>query len=359
MPFTEIVDRFLRGEEISLPIAQIVETLAALQPAAPPERRAVVVQMSNPALIDQIALTLRELAQTEPCFAMMLVLNPHSEEDELTATVTALLTQHEGRSIVNGEQFLLVAGGASVEHAVPIALPLLHNDIPLCYWLVQGIPADTPLLEQLRTRTPVVIIDSSQTEDLGITLARANALLEENTRLSDLNWARLAPWRVVLEEALSQPQFHELEKISFTLGGAVLDENHLGQPVLLLSWLAHRLGWELLETLDYAQGRFRVVWEKEGREIVAEIKTKADAPTELHAIELCAHFAESPATAQLELQAGASDSSVRIVATYAKQTARQHEFQMPALAELLRQELERQTNAADYGVILALATKLI
>lgn len=359
MPFSEIVDRFLRGEEISLPLAQIVDTFAALQPAAPPERRAFVVQMSNPALIDQIAITLRELAQTEPCFAMMLVLNPHSEENELTATVSALLAQQEGRSIVNGEQFLLVAGGASVERAVPLALPLLQNNLPLCYWLVQGIPADTPLLEQLRARAPLMIIDSSQTEDLGITLARANALLEENARLSDLNWARLAPWRVVLEEALAQPQFHDLEKISFTLGGTVLDENHLGQPILLLSWLAHRSGWEVLETLDYTQGRFRVVWEKEGREIVAEIQNKDDAPTELLAIELSARLAEPAATAQLELQAGASDSSVRIVASHAKQAVREHEFQMPSVAELLRQELERQTNAADYGVVLALATKLI
>ncbi len=361
----EIISRYLQGEEVALPLEQIASALAELQDATPPARRLaekhrlnLLVQMSNPALIDQTTATLREFTQTYPGRAHMLVLNPYSEEEELTAAVSVLQAQSGDKAIISGEQVLFLASGTRVGEVAALVGPLLQAELPVCYWFVNGIPADTPLLEQLRARELLLLFDSSRAEDLGITLARANALLEEGLRLSDLNWTRLAPWRTALEEVLARAANLRCNKISFTLGGA-LEENNLGQAAILLSWIAHRLGWELIETLDYAQGCFRAVWEKAGGEIVAEIKSQPEALPELQALELAMSIDGKAMAAQLVLQAQGATPHIEVSFDEAEQARRSYEFQTPALAELLRREFERQTLPAEYREVLALATKLV
>lgn len=360
----EIINRYLRGEEVSLPPTQIAFTLAELQSAIPHAQRLaemqrlhLLVQMSSPALIDQTTVSLREFTQKYPSRAFMLVLAPHSEEEELTAAVSTLLAQ-ENSATTSSEQILLLASGARVGEVAALVLPLLQVELPVCYWFVDGIPADTPLLEQLRTRDPFLLFDSAQAEDLGLTLARANALAEENLRLSDLNWIRLAPWRTAVTEVLAQVASRRLEKVTLTFGGA-LDENNLGQSALLLSWLAQSLGWELMETLDYAQGSFRAVWTNAGSEIIAEIKSQSEGSPELHALELVMTNAGETSTAQLVLQAGASTPHIAVHLEAAPQTQRTYELQTLPLAELLQQEFERKTFPAGYREVLALATKLV
>ncbi len=364
MPSPEIIERFLRGEELPLAVDHIAAELEQLWQALPAERMPtrdyhlnLLVQMSNPALIDQTTATLREFAQIHPCRVLLLVLNLHSEQEELSASVTALLAQKEGGQVARCEQIMLLAsGGVSVARAVALALPLVSAELPVAYWFVQGIPAETPLLTRLRNQMPRLMFDSFMTEDLGITLARAHTLFESTPQLGDLNWQRLAPWRAILEEALAKPECKHLEKISFILGGEILDENHIGQPVLLMSWLAQRLEWELVETLDYVRGTFRAVWEKDGREIVAEIKNTNTQAQELNALELTTDFAGQQTVLTFARVDSGTSSALQIV--LAHETCKQD---LPALEmhELLRQEFERKTDAKYYQETLELATKLI
>ena len=364
MPTSEIAERFLRGEEVPLAVNQIATDLSRLWQAAPVAhdfKSTLLVRMSNPALIDQISATLRAFAQSQSCRILLLVLNPHSEQEELIATATAIIA-----APVASEQVLLLVSGASVARVADLAAPLVLTDAPLVCWFAQGIPEETPLLARWLNKAPQIIFDSLSAEDLGLTLARANALHESTSRLVDLNWQRLAPWLSVLDEIFTKPETASslagIEKISFLVGGEVLDENQISQPVLLLSWLAQRLGWELVETFDYAQGAFRGVWEKDGREFGTEIKNTNAATTELRALSINARAGEE----QIVLSIARAESEAgEVLQAKLSRGAQEMELSkrvigaIPTISDLLLGKLESQAFESNYQTTLALATKLI
>ncbi|NUO78479.1 glucose-6-phosphate dehydrogenase assembly protein OpcA [candidate division KSB1 bacterium] len=373
MPSSDIIERFLQSEELPVAVDQIESELAKLWRAVPTDRNLtrvcesnLLVQISSPALIDYVAAAVRALGRQHPCRALVLVMNPHAEEEELSASITALLDAKEAGQRVRGcEQILLLASGQRVQQVSELAFPLVLADLPLRYWFAQGIPEETPLLERLLANEAHVIIDSLTVEDLGITLARANALFDKAKHLGDLNWQRLAPWRIQLEEILAKPEAANLAedaaRLSFVLGNEVLDENQIGQPLLLMSWLAQRFGWELVETLDYVKGSFRCVWEKEGREIVVEIKNTEAAAQELVAFELAGSPEQQIALLMTRVTSGASFSLQTVLARNGENVLQQQTPAQPApaFAELLLHEFERATVDQSYKETLALATKLI
>lgn len=364
MPTSEIAERFLRGEEAPLAVDQIETDLSRLWQAAPVARDyklTLLVQMSSPSLIDQTAVALRAFAQTQSCRMLLLVLNPHSEQEELTASVTAIISPP-----IASEQILLLASGASVTHVVALAAPLVRAEAPLVYWFAQGIPEETPLLALWLNKAPQIVFDSLSVEDLGLTLARAHELFESTSRLVDLNWQRLAPWLAVLEEIFAKPEtassLANIEKISFFVGGEALDENQISEPVLLLSWLAQRLGWELIETFDYAQGAFRGVWEKDGREFGAEIKNTSAATTELRALSLTARAGEEQivlSIARAESAAGEVLQAKLVRGAQETELLKRPIGVAPTIADILLGKMERQAYEPNYQTTLALATRLI
>ncbi len=374
MSSPNIVERFLRGEELPVAADQIENVLAMLWQAVPAERNItraseinLLAQMSSPALIDRTAAIVREFSKRHPCRALLLVLNPGSEQEELTSSVTPLFdSQDAGQKITGGEQILIIASGQRARQASALASPLVLPDLPVAYWFVQGIPAEAPLLESVLEKDPRVIFDSLTVEDLGITLARANALFEKNRYAGDLNWQRLAPWLTQLEEIFAKPEAASLTagiaSLSFVIGGEILDENQIGQPALLMSWLAQRFGWELVETLDYVKGAFRSVWEKERREIVVEIKNTNAAMKELCALEFVARSAQEQSTLTITRVENGARFSLQTVLSRDGQNSLQQQTPThapPALAELLLREFEREAIDESYKKTLTLATKLI
>ncbi len=374
MPSSDIIERFLQSEELPVAVDQIESELAKLWEAVPGDRNLtrvcqsnLLVQIGSPEFIDHVAAAVREFARQHPCRALLLVMNPHAEEEELSASVAALLDAKEaGQQIMACEQILLLASGQRAQQVSELAFPLVLADLPLWYWFAQGIPEETPLLDRLLANEAHVLIDSLTVEDLGVTLARANALFDRAKHLGDLNWQRLAPWRMQLEEILAKPEaaslVEDVARLSFVLGNEMLDENQIGQPVLLMSWLAQRFGWELVETLDYVKGSFRCVWEKEGREIVVEIKNSEAATKELVAFELAAGSPEQQiALLMTRVESGASFSLQSVLLRNGENVLQQKTpaYPAPAFAELLLHEFERESVDQSYREALALATKLI
>lgn len=374
MSSPEILQRFLRGEELAVAVDQIENVLAMLWQAAPAERNLtrvcetnLIVQMSSPALIEQAAALVREFAKRHPCRALLLALNPDSEENETAASVTPLFQAHDdARSTTGSELILVIAGGENVREAYASASALVLPDMPAAFWFVQGIPAETPLLESRLEKEPRLIFDSNTVEDLGITLARAHALLEKGKHVADLNWQRLAPWRTQLEKALGTPEGSGLtenaEKIVLLVGGEVLDEKRIGAAVLIISWLAQRGAWKLIETLEYADGGFRALWEAAGGEVVSEIRLAESAAGDLHALELTAHAANEKVVLQITRGGNAAGNMLQATLSRNAQNVLPVsivEHEQPGLQELFLHEFERAGRDEVYKEILALATQLV
>ena len=72
--------------------------------------------------------------------------------------------------------------------------------------------------------------------------------------MTDLNWARLTPWRELLARFFDVPEWRPfLDAISGVRAGFAVDmdgrEIHPSQALLLIGWLAARLGWRAAEHL--------------------------------------------------------------------------------------------------------------
>jgi glucose-6-phosphate dehydrogenase assembly protein OpcA len=374
MSSPEILQRFLRGEELAVAVDQIENVLAMLWQAVPAERNLtraretnLIVHMNSPALIEQATALVREFAKRHPCRALLLALNPYSEENEMAAAVTPLFHAHDDtRSVTGSELILIIAGGEKVREVYPAASALVLPDLPAAFWYVQGIPAETPLLEGLLEKEPRLVFDSNSVEDLGVTLARAHALLEKNKHVADLNWQRLAPWRTQLEKVLSTPEGSGLaenaEKIVLHVGGEILDEKRIGAAVLMMSWLARRGDWKLVETLDYAECGFRALWETAGREVVSEIMLADTAASDLHALELSAHAANEKVVLHLARAENAAGFALQTTLSRHAQNllpVSTLEHVQPSLQELFIHEFERADRDEVYKDTLALATQLV
>ena len=365
----------LQGQKAQMEIGALASALRELwQQAAPPvERRCelnLVVLLSDVHLAEQVLEAVAEFSQLHPNRALIVFAEPDAPEAEETAYLA--LQTLPGAQIVCGEQITLRARGAQAVQDLPQNLwPLLVAVQPILFWSVQGLPESSSLIERLQRTSAKLVFDSALAPELGITLARAHELQEDWAAgvLDDMNWLRLAPWREILAQALAEAGFQEqgnaIQRVSLTFGGGVLDEARLGQPALLLSWLASRLGWNLTESLSYSQNAFHALWEQDGREIACEIQTNDESQPEIVAVELHAQPPEGKKvlslgkvsqqeTAMLQsrlLSEGPQGGQTRVLG--------QKNLAATSLAQLLAQAYAQKTHEAEYDQALRLATKLV
>ncbi|MBC8161680.1 MAG: glucose-6-phosphate dehydrogenase assembly protein OpcA [Roseiflexaceae bacterium] len=250
------------GQRQQIEIAAIEAELAALWRHAPghdaPQlTRACVMTLVAPVL-DQAAAQLAgaatlHLTDRFPNRTIVIDARPDDQEDVLDAWVQANCQMPAaGRAQVCCEQVTIDARGPAVERASGVVLPLLVPDVPVVLWWPSGDPQASPLFAQLSELADRVIVDSAtfaQPEP------QLRALLKDaraHKRVSDLAWARLTPWRELLaqffDSAASAAQVHTISsvRVQYELPEAVLDRV---QPLMLVGWLAAKLGWQPLGAL--------------------------------------------------------------------------------------------------------------
>jgi glucose-6-phosphate dehydrogenase assembly protein OpcA len=140
-------------------------------------------------------------------------------------------------------------------------LPLLVTDVPSFVFWTRGNPFRSPILKGLAPVIDRLIIDSltfaAPDLDLGdVTGAVRNP--EFHAILSDLSWARLAPWRYqtaqIFDPANMRPYLKRVKRarVSYYAGSPML-------AWLFGGWLASRLGWRCVERnpqgATYAMGQ--------------------------------------------------------------------------------------------------------
>ncbi|HYI99834.1 MAG TPA: glucose-6-phosphate dehydrogenase assembly protein OpcA [Thermoleophilaceae bacterium] len=161
-------------------------------------------------------------------------------EIDAWATVTAEEEDVEAdRVAVAREQVVLDIGPKHLEHLDRIVDPLLVMDLSTLVWS----PHDhDEAVDSLMRIAQSVLLDSVSEADAPAAIRRA-AELKEHAYVVDLAWLRSTPWRERVAATFDPPQWRpELGRIS-----AVTVRHHPDSAVagvLLLGWLARRLGWE-------------------------------------------------------------------------------------------------------------------
>jgi hypothetical protein len=155
------------------------------------------------------------------------------------ATLGMALQHAPGDFALLRETVTLEVGERHLPHLDTIVDPLVVSDLPTVVWSAQDHAEAVPVLLSL---AQVVLLDSSDEPDARTALAHACELLR-SAYVVDLAWLRSTPWRERVAAAFDLPHRRaELHSIR-----AVAVRHHPDSVVaglLLLGWLASRLGWE-------------------------------------------------------------------------------------------------------------------
>lgn len=166
-----------------------------------------------------------------------------------------------GRPQVCCEQITIEAVGAAESRVPGTVLPLLVPDVPVVLWWPRGEPFDDPLFAKMRPMADRVVVDSTTFARPVGGLRRLAALAEEGVFVSDLAWSRLTPWRELLAQFFDAPvmvpYLDDVQGVELTHepGGEGSTEHN--QALLLIGWLATRLGWQVPEAASGDQFTLR------------------------------------------------------------------------------------------------------
>lgn len=144
-----------------------------------------------------------------------------------------------GRLAVAREEVVLDVGQSHLAHLDRIVDPLLVPDLATLVWSPHG---HDDAVDALLRLAQIVLIDSVSELDAREAVAHA-AALRERAYVVDLAWLRSTPWRERVAATFDPPQWRpELGRVSSVTVRYRPDSSVAG--VLLLGWLAQRLGWQ-------------------------------------------------------------------------------------------------------------------
>ncbi|MBX0328986.1 glucose-6-phosphate dehydrogenase assembly protein OpcA [Oscillochloris sp. ZM17-4] len=209
---------------------------------------------------DAMGAVIQELTASHPCRAVVLIDQPATGEPQLEAWVQAnCLLPAPGAPQVCGEQITISSRGGRAGQVASLMLPLLVPDLPVVLWMAGDQPFGHRLLGKLRGVLDRLIVDSAgfadPIRDL-VTMAAFDAgdtpgpgAGPDSPALSDLNWARLTPWRELTAQFFDTrpflPHLHRLDHVEIDYVAA--GDGGLLRALMLAGWLASSLGWDLVD----------------------------------------------------------------------------------------------------------------
>jgi glucose-6-phosphate dehydrogenase assembly protein OpcA len=165
------------------------------------------------------------------------------------ATLGSAFHRSRGDFALLREAVTLELGERHLPHLDTIVDPLVVSDLPTVVWCVHGHDAAVRVLLPL---AQVVLLDSSGPDDPRAALADACELLRR-AYVVDLAWLRSTPWRERVAAAFDPPHRRaELDAIRAVTIRHRADSAVAG--LLLLGWLASRLGWQLVPLHEADEG---------------------------------------------------------------------------------------------------------
>ena len=197
---------------------------------------------------------LSEIASHHP--SRIVHISPAGKGEELSARAEIRCHGSSGgRRQVCCEVVHIEASEEAEDRLPSLIRNLSVPDLPSVLWWDRPVDLEDPLFEEISASADHIIIDTSGLEFGRPELRRLSARIEKSrwTRLSDLNWSRLTPWRTAVADFFDPPTdpalLGALSKIDIAYGSE--SEGRLPlRPLLIASWIGSRLEWTVLEPLQ-------------------------------------------------------------------------------------------------------------
>ena len=156
----------------------------------------------------------------------------------LDARAVSTAEEREGLTVAH-EAVHIDLGPRHLAGLETVVDPLVIPDLMTAVWSPHGFPEAVDALQRL---AQVVLIDSLDQPDLRSAVDRATTL-SERSYVVDLAWLRSTPWRERVAATFDPPKFRS--RVFEVSGVTVRHRSDSAiSGLLLLGWLASRLGWE-------------------------------------------------------------------------------------------------------------------
>jgi glucose-6-phosphate dehydrogenase assembly protein OpcA len=200
------------------------------------------------------ARTVADLALRHPSRAIVLLGDRDREGVVASVQLHIHVPQSDGAQPILYEQVLARVSGDFDERVASVVIPLLVPDLPVFLWWTGTPPSDARRLDDLVMLADRLIVDSADFARADRTLPEVARLVRFHVGITDLNWARLTHWRELIAQFFDVPAWRPfLDGITGLRAGFAVDMDgrdiHPSQALLLLGWLASRLGWRPIEAL--------------------------------------------------------------------------------------------------------------
>ena len=187
----------------------------------------------------EIVNRLEHLGRFHPSRTIVCAMEEGRTEIDAWATMTCDPSESGSDIRVCEERLEIDLGPQHLERLGTIVDPLIVPDLLTLVWSPHGHPEAVDALSDI---ADVFLLDSVQEPDPTAAVGRARELLEDGY-VVDLAWLRSAPWREriasTFDPAIWRPALGDIESVTI--------RHHPESAVsglLLIGWLASRLGWE-------------------------------------------------------------------------------------------------------------------
>jgi glucose-6-phosphate dehydrogenase assembly protein OpcA len=205
---------------------------------------------------------------------VLLVYDENRTALDAVAMVSAPSDPKPGEIVGLEERVELAIGPRHLKRLETIVDPLLVPDLMTLVWTPHGHDAAIDALVGL---AQVVLIDTVTSPEPRAALQRSHELLDQ-AYVVDLAWVRSMPWRERIAATFDPPNWRPLLAEIDTMTVRFHAESTT-TAVLLLGWLATRLGWELPSPFEVEGGLLCSRAWREGREIALRLEpAEQDVP---------------------------------------------------------------------------------
>jgi glucose-6-phosphate dehydrogenase assembly protein OpcA len=300
--------------------------------------------------------TIAALPEYHPSRSIVVLARPSDDEPAIDARLSAhchIAPGLEGQ--VCFEEVELTVMGRAARHLHSVVLPLLVPDLPVYSWWSGDLPGDLHLLSDVLDASGRFIVDSTRFSDARLGLPCLASLAQHTaTAVSDLSWARLTPWRQLIAQFFDSPSLQPyLESLT------TVDIEHAAgsaaQSLLLVGWLAARLGWQPQGEANHTY-RLRSAG---GAPVLVSLRARPspDEPGSILAVRLAASRASSEATFSVRR----SEPQLATVTAQAPEASLERTVRLPGAGEpeMLAEELETPGRDPSYEEALAMAAVLL
>ncbi len=217
----------------------------------------LVVHSSDPAMEVHTAKIINELATNHPSrvISFSVTPDPRAFENDIDAHVSTHCYTASGERFASCfEKIEIKTPPDSLDQLPSVIVALALPDLPTFVWWPGQPPLADKRFARLALAATRMVVDSLDFQRCSTNLVRVHELCQtigERCAVTDLNWARLTPWRSMMSQFFDMPDCRwALDRIShlkLEFGHHASSRHNAAQAMLFAGWLSSRLGWSVVQ----------------------------------------------------------------------------------------------------------------